>query len=408
MQNYDRLLTDCHAATMTAGGAPYGAIRDAAVAIHDGEIVWVGPEAERPKGKPGRIDRLDGRWITPGLIDCHTHLVFGGNRADEFEMRLKGATYEEIARAGGGIVSTVRQTRAASEDDLFASAMSRLEGLKRDGVTTVEIKSGYGLELDSELKMLRTARKLGRHGGVRVRTSYLGLHATPPEFKADHAAYVDLAVDQVLPAAHAKGLVDTVDAYCEPIAFSPAEVGRLFDKAKSLGLPVKLHADQLSDGGGAALAARYNALSADHIEHSSEAGIAAMAQAGVVAVLLPGAFLMLRETTPPPIEALRRHGVAMAVASDCNPGTSPMPSLLAAIALASIQFRLTPEEALAGATRHAAKALGLDAEIGTLEPGKAADIAVWDMASPAELAYWLGKPMLDRVYIDGEVRQKTA
>lgn len=405
IEHYDRLLTHCHAATMTAGGEPYGAIRDAAVMIHDGEIVWVGPEAERPRGKPGRIDRLDGRWITPGLIDCHTHLVFGGDRADEFEMRLKGATYEEIARAGGGIVSSVKRTREASEDELFAGARSRLEGLKRDGVTTVEIKSGYGLDLESELKMLRVARKLGRHGGVRVRTSYLGLHATPPEFKADKGSYVELAVDEILPAAHAKGLVDMVDAYCEPIAFSREEVGRLFDKAGALGLPVKLHADQLSDGGGAALAARYGALSADHIEHSSAAGIAAMAEAGVVAVLLPGAYLMLRETTPPPIAELRRHGVAMAVASDCNPGTSPMPSMLAAIALASIQFRLTPEEALAGATRHAAKALGMDSEIGTLEAGKAADIAVWNVESPAELAYWLGKPILERVYVDGEVRQ---
>jgi imidazolonepropionase len=408
MQTYDRLLTGCHAATMTAGGEPYGAIRDAAVMIHEGEIVWIGPEADRPKGKPARIDRLDGRWITPGLIDCHTHLVFGGVRADEFEMRLKGATYEEIARAGGGIVSSVRKTREASEDQLFASAMSRLEGLKRDGVTTVEIKSGYGLDLDTELKMLRTARKLGRHGGVRVRTSYLGLHAVPPEFKADKPAYVDLAIDEILPAAHAKGLVDMVDAYCEPIAFSAEEVSRLFDKAKALGLPVKLHADQLSDGGGAELAARYDALSADHIEHSSEAGIAAMAEAGVVAVLLPGAFLMLREKTLPPIEALRAHGVDMAVASDCNPGTSPMPSMLAAIALASIQFRLTPEEALAGATRNAAKALGLGEEIGTLGVGKAADIAVWDVETPAELAYWLGKPMLHRIYVDGEVRQVAA
>jgi imidazolonepropionase len=404
IQNYDRLLTNCHAATMTAGGEPYGAIRDAAVMIHEGEIIWIGPEAERPRGKPARTDRLDGRWITPGLIDCHTHLVFGGVRADEFEMRLKGASYEDIARAGGGIVSTVRHTRAASEDELMASARSRLDGLKRDGVTTVEIKSGYGLDLDTELKMLRTARKLGRHCGVRVRTSYLGLHATPPEFRDNRAAYVDLAIDEILPAAHAKGLVDMVDAYCEPIAFSVAEVERLFDKARALGLPVKLHADQLSDGGGAELAARAGALSADHIEHTGEVGVRAMAEAGVVAVLLPGAFLMLREKTLPPIEALRRHGVEMAVASDCNPGTSPMPSMLAAIALASIQFRLTPEEALAGATRHAAKALGMQAEIGTLEVGKAADIAVWDVETPAELAYWLGKPLLHRTYVDGEQR----
>jgi imidazolonepropionase len=402
MQSFDRLIVGCHAAAMTAGGEPYGAIRDAAVMIHEGEIVWIGPEAERPRGRPAHIDRLEGRWITPGLIDCHTHLVFGGDRADEFEKRLEGATYEQIARAGGGIVSTVRRTRQASEDELLAQARSRLEGLKRDGVTTVEIKSGYGLDLESELKMLRAARALGRRGNVRVRTSYLGLHALPPEFREDRAAYVDLAVDEILPAAHAKGLVDMVDAYCEPIAFTAAEVSRLFDKARGLGLPVKLHADQLSDGGGAELAARYGALSADHIEHAGEAGVKAMAEAGVVAVLLPGAFLMLRETTAPPVELLRRHGVEMAVASDCNPGTSPMPSLLAAIALSCIQFRLTPEEALAGATRNAAKALGLSHEIGTLEPGKAADIAVWNIGTPAELAYWLGKPLLHRTYVDGE------
>ncbi|MGZ9202334.1 MAG: imidazolonepropionase, partial [Caulobacteraceae bacterium] len=326
---YDRLLLDCRAATMAAGGVAYGAIEDAAVAITDGRIAWVGPRGELPTGADARVtERLDGRWVTPGLIDCHTHLVFGGNRADEFAMRLEGATYEEIARAGGGIVSTVAKTRAASEDDLLASALARLEGLTRDGVTTVEIKSGYGLDLETELKMLRVARRLGQAGGVRVVTSYLGLHAVPPEHKADRAAYVDLAIDQILPSAHAEGLVDMVDAYCEPIAFSPQEVSRLFDKARALGLPVKLHADQLSDGGGAALAAKYGALSADHVEHASEAGIAAMGQAGVVAVLLPGAYLMLRETTPPPIEARRQHGVAMAVATDCNPGTSPVASML--------------------------------------------------------------------------------
>jgi imidazolonepropionase len=292
-------------------------------------------------------------------------------------------------------------TRAASEDQLYASALTRLEGLKATGVTTVEIKSGYGLDRDSELKMLRVARRIGREAGVRVRTSYLGLHAVPPEHRAERGDYVDLAVDDILPAAHAEGLVDAVDAYCEPIAFSEAEVARLFERAQALGLPVKLHADQLSDGGGAALAARYGALSADHVEHSGEAGARAMAEAGVVAVLLPGAFLMLRETTPPPIELFRRHGVAMAVATDCNPGTSPVASMTAAISLACVQFRLTPEEALAGATRHAAKALGLADQIGTLEAGKAADLAVWDVERPAELAYWLGKPLLARRYVGG-------
>ncbi|WP_404821553.1 imidazolonepropionase [Brevundimonas guildfordensis] len=397
----DRLITDCHVATMTEGAAPYGAIEDAAILIKDGGIVWVGPRADLPVHKAVEIDSLGGRWVTPGLIDCHTHLVFGGDRSGEFERRLEGATYEEIARAGGGIVSSVRATREESEDQLYASALARLAGLKATGVTTVEIKSGYGLDHDSELKMLRVARRIGREAGVRVRTSYLGLHAVPPEHKADRAVYVDKAVDEILPAAHAEGLVDAVDAYCEPIAFSVEEVSRLFEKAEELGLPVKLHADQLSDGGGAALAARYHALSADHIEHTTEAGVKAMAEAGVVAVLLPGAFLMLRETQAPPIALLRQHGVRMAVATDCNPGTSPVASMTAAINLACVQFRLTPEEALAGVTRHAARALGLHEEIGTVEAGKAADLSVWDISRPAELAYWLGKPVLHGRYVAG-------
>ena len=397
----DRLITDCHVATMVDGGVAYGAIEDGAILIRDRRIVWVGARANLPEHEAAQTDRLDGRWVTPGLIDCHTHLVFGGDRSGEFEQRLNGATYEEIARAGGGIVSSMTATRAASEDELCASALSRLAGLKATGVTTVEIKSGYGLDHDAELKMLRVARCIGREAGVRVRTSYLGLHAVPPEHRADRSAYVAIAIDDILPAAHAEGLVDAVDAYCEPIAFSDAEVSRLFEKAKALGLPVKLHADQLSDGGGAALAARYGALSADHIEHSSEAGVRAMAEAGVIAVLLPGAYLMLRETTPPPIALLRQHGVAMAVATDCNPGTSPVASMTAAMTLACVQFRLTPEEALAGATRHAAKALGLAAEIGTLEVGKAADLAVWDITRPAELCYWLGKPILNARYVAG-------
>jgi len=397
----DLLLTDCRLATMVAGGQPYGAVDDAALLIAAGRILWAGPRADLPPHQAAATHRLDGRWVTPGLIDCHTHLVFGGDRSGEFEQRLGGATYEEIARAGGGIVSSVAATRAASEDALYASALTRLAGLKATGVTTVEIKSGYGLDHDGELKMLRVARRLGREAGVRVRTSYLGLHAVPPEHRSDRAAYVDKAVDEILPAAHAEGLVDAVDAYCEPIAFSTEEVARLFDRARALGLPVKLHADQLSDGGGAALAARYNALSADHIEHTTEAGIEAMAATGVVAVLLPGAFLMLRETTPPPVDLLRRHGVAMAVATDCNPGTSPVASMTAALNLACVQFRLTPEEALAGATRHAARALGLQDEVGTVEPGKAADLAVWDIERPAELCYWLGKPLLHARYLAG-------
>ncbi|WP_284877611.1 imidazolonepropionase [Brevundimonas sp. MEB006b] len=390
----DRLLIDCHVATMVEGAVPYGAIQDAAVVVADGRIAWVGPRADLPPVEAAETERLEGRWITPGLIDCHTHLVFGGDRSAEFEQRLGGATYEEIARAGGGIVSSVKATRAASEDDLFASAMTRLAGLMATGVTTVEIKSGYGLDLETELKMLRVARRIGREGGVRVCTSYLGLHAVPPEYRDDRAAYVGLAIDHILPAAHAEGLVDAVDAYCEPIAFSTEEVSRLFDKARALGLPVKLHADQLSNGGGAALAARYQALSADHIEHATEEGVAAMAAAGVVAVLLPGAYLMLRETQAPPIDRLRRHGVPMAVATDCNPGTSPIASMTAALNLACVQFRLTPEEALAGATREAARALGLLGEIGTVEVGKAADLVIWDILRPAELSYWLGRPLL--------------
>jgi len=399
----DRLITDCHVATMIEGGAPYGAIEDAAILIKDGRIAWVGPRGDLPVHKAVETDSLGGRWVTPGLIDCHTHLVFGGDRSGEFERRLEGATYEEIARAGGGIVSSVKATREASGDELYASACKRLEGLKATGVSTVEIKSGYGLDHDSELKMLRVARRIGKDAGVRVRTSYLGLHAVPPEHKADRAAYVDKAVDEILPAAHAEGLVDAVDAYCEPIAFTTEEVSRLFDKAEQLGLPVKLHADQLSDGGGAALAARYQALSADHIEHTTEEGVKAMAEAGVVAVLLPGAFLMLRETKLPPVALLRQHGVCMAVATDCNPGTSPVASMTAALNLACVQFRLTPEEAIAGATRHAARALGLQDEAGTIEAGKAADLAVWDISRPAELCYWLGAPLLHRRYLGGAI-----
>ncbi len=387
---------------MVEGQGPYGAIDDGAILIQDGDIVFAGLRSKLPDHEAVRIDRLDGRWVTPGLIDCHTHLVFGGDRAGEFEQRLGGATYEQIAQAGGGIVSTVAATRAATEDDLYASALRRLAGLKASGVTTVEIKSGYGLDRETELRMLRVARRIGREAGVRVRTSYLGLHAVPPEHRADRAAYVDLAVDDILPAAHAQGLVDAVDAYCEPIAFSTAEVARLFDRADALGLPVKLHADQLSDGGGAGLAGRYRALSADHVEHTTEAGVRAMAEGGVVAVLLPGAFLMLRETTAPPVDLFRWHGVRMAVATDCNPGTSPVASMTAAMNLACVQFRLTPEEALAGATRNAAQALGLADRIGSIEVGKRADLAVWDIQRPAELAYWLGAPLLHARYLGGD------
>ena len=400
---FDRLLTDCRAAAMTPDGAPYGVIEDAAVLIRDGRIAWIGPRADLPASAEAKVvEPLDGRWITPGLIDCHTHLVFGGDRSGEFERRLQGETYEQIARSGGGILSTVTATRAASEAELLTSALARLAGLKRDGVTTVEIKSGYGLDKETELKQLRTARAVGREGGVRVCATYLALHALPQAFRDRRGEFIDLVVNEILPTAVSQGLVDAVDAYCEPIAFTVEEVARLFGAARARGLPVKLHADQLSNSDGAGLAARFGALSADHLEHTDAAGAAALATAGTVAVLLPGAYLTLRETKAPPIEALRQAKVPMAVASDCNPGTSPMPSLLAAIHLACAQFRLTPEEALAGATRHAARALGLEREIGTLEAGKAADIAVWDVERPAELAYWLGKPMLHKVYFGGE------
>ena len=399
----DLLITDCHVATMTDGGVPYGAIEDAAILIRDGAVVWIGPRADLPEHEAAETHALDGRWVTPGLIDCHTHLVFGGDRSGEFEQRLEGATYEEIARAGGGIVSSVKATREASEDQLYASALSRLEGLKATGVTTVEIKSGYGLDRDSELKMLRVARRIGSEAGVRVRTSYLGLHAVPPEFRgsdASRAAYVDLAIDDILPAAQAEGLVDAVDAYCEPIAFSAEEVSRLFDRAKALGLPVKLHADQLSDLDGAALAASFGALSADHIEYTTTQGVRAMAAAGTVAVLLPGAFHVLRETKLPPITQLREHRVPIAIATDLNPGTSPLVSMRLAMNFACTLFRLTPEESLRGATVNGARALGLD-DRGRLAPGLRADLAVWDIAHPAELSYWLGGPPARAVYAGG-------
>lgn len=398
----DLLIVDCRLATMVEGQTPFGALDDGAVLVREGQIAWVGPRSDLPACEAAQTHRLEGRWVTPGLVDCHTHLVFGGDRSGEFEKRLSGVSYEDIARQGGGIVSTVASTRAATEAELYETALTRLAGLRASGVTTVEIKSGYGLDGPSEMKMLRVARRIGREAGVRVRTSYLGLHAVPPEHGRDRAAYVDQAVDQILPAAHREGLVDAVDAYCEPIAFTTQEVGRLFERAHGLGLPVKLHADQLSDGGGALLAARYRALSADHVEHTQEPGARAMADAGVVAVLLPGAFLMLRETKLPPVDLFRRYGVGMAVATDCNPGTSPVASMTAALNLACVQFRLTPEEALAGATRVAARALGLASRVGTIEPGKSADLAVWDISRPAELCYWLGKPLLHSRYLRGE------
>jgi imidazolonepropionase len=400
MPMWDMLLTDVHLATMTEGRGPYGAISDGALAVKDGRIAWLGAAADLPQREAGTV--IDGRggWLTPGLIDCHTHLVFAGDRAGEFEQRLMGASYEEIARAGGGIASTVAATRKASAKELEASARQRLDALRADGVTTIEIKSGYGLDRDTEIRMLEVARTLGREPGIEVRTSYLGAHALPREYADDRAGYLDLVCERVLPEVRAAGLADAVDAFCEGIAFTPDEVARVFAAARHQGLPVKLHADQLSDLGGAALAARFDALSADHLEYTSEAGAAAMAAAGTVAVLLPGAFYTLRETRLPPIEAFRRHGVPIALASDCNPGSSPLTSLLAVLNLACTLFRLTPEEALAGVTRNAARALGL-ADRGTLEVGKRADLALWRIGRPAELSYWLGHSPLQVVLQDG-------
>lgn len=401
--DWDSLWFNGHAATM----GPAGVVRDAALAVRAGRIVWIGPHAELPPGRAAAEHDLGGRWVTPGLIDCHTHLVFGGNRAREFEMRLEGATYEEIAKAGGGIVSTVAATRAAGEEALAAGAAVRLERLLAEGVTVVEIKSGYGLDLPTERAMLRAARALGQRYPVTVRTTCLAAHALPPEHAGRPDDYIRLVCEDILPALADEGLVDAVDAFCERIAFTPEQTARVFDTARRLGLPVKLHADQLSDGGviggGAALAARYGALSADHVEHTGEEAVRAMAEAGTVAVLLPGAFFTLRETRLPPIDLFRRHGVPMAVSTDCNPGTSPAVSLLLMLNMACTLFRLTPQEALAGVTRNAAAALGMAETHGTLEPGKAADLAVWDIGDPAELCYWLGANPCAAVVKDGRL-----
>ena len=382
------LLTECRAATMAGGGL--GIVEDAAIAISSGRIDWVGPRTEAPGDHRGEVLSLGGRWVTPGLIDCHTHLVFGGDRSNEFEMRLKGATYEEIARSGGGIVSTVAATRAASLDDLVGSASRRARNFMIEGVTAIEIKSGYGLDVENEAKQLRAARRLGQELPLTVRTTCLAAHALPPEFKGRSDAYIDLVCETILPHVAGEGLADAIDAFCEKIAFSPEQTARVFDKAKSLGLPVKLHADQLSDLGGAALAARYKALSADHLEYTSESGALAMAESGTVAVLLPGAFYALRETRVPPMEAFRKLGVAIAIASDANPGSSPALSLLLMLNMACTLFRMTPEEVLRGITVNAARALGLGASHGIIEQGRVADLAVWDIARPAELAYWIG------------------
>jgi len=381
----DLLLSNVHLATMDNG---YGLLHDAALAIKDGRIAWVGARHEAPPA--AREHDCGGAWLTPGLIDCHTHIVHGGNRSDEWEARLNGATYEDIARQGGGIMATVRATRALDVDALVAASLPRVKALLAEGVTTLEIKSGYGLAPDTEERMLRAARRIGELLPVRVVTTFLGAHALPPEFAGRPDDYITDVCDVMLPALAAQGLVDAVDAFCERIGFTNAQTARVFEKAGALGLPVKLHAEQLSDQGGAALVARHGGLSADHLEHLSEEGVAAMARAGTVAVLLPGAYYYLRETTMPPIAALRAADVPMAVATDCNPGTSPLTSLLLALNMACTLWRLTPQEALLGVTAHAARALGLQDEIGTLTVGKRADLALWNIARPADLAYAMG------------------
>ena len=393
---------------MVGGEEPYGAIRDAVLVIREGRIAWLGDAAGAPSelvGNPEQTLDAEGGWATPGLIDCHTHLVFGGDRAREFEMRLRGASYEEIARAGGGILSTVKATRGASDDELVASASRRLATLLEHGVTTVEVKSGYGLDVPSELRMLRVARRLADEHPVTVSTTLLAAHALPPEFEADRGAYLSLICDEMIPAAVAEGLADAVDAFCEGIAFTREECARVFEAGARHGLSVRLHADQLSDLGGAALASEHMARSADHLEYASEAGVEAMAEAGVTAVVLPGAFYFLGGGHLPPIDAFRRRAVPIAVATDLNPGSSPVGSPLLAMNMACVLFGLTPEEALAGMTRNAAPVLGVAGESGTLEVGSRADIAVWSVDRPAELSYWVGSNPCSAVVQNGVLRR---
>ena len=399
MANWDLLLTDASIATLSADTPKYGEIANGAIAVSDGSIAWIGPQSELPSTTATTVRSLSGRWLTPALIDCHTHLVFAGSRADEFEQRLEGVSYEQIAKSGGGILSTVRATRAATADALFDAAMPRIQALLAEGVATVEIKSGYGLDIESELKMLEVARRLGESTDMTIRSTLLAAHTVPPEYSGNAEGYIDLICEELLPVVAERGLADAVDAYCESIAFSAPQIAKVFRKASELGLPVKLHADQLSDGGGAELAAYFDALSADHLEYTSTSGVKALAKSGAVAVLLPGAYLSLAETQPPPIGALRDSAVPIAVASDCNPGTSPICSLRTAMLLGSRLFRLTPLECLAGTTREAARALGLSSDRGTLEVGKRADIAIWDIEHPRDLTYWSGTPQLSELLL---------
>jgi len=400
-ERLDRIWYDARLATVRDDLPGLGVIERGVIAARDGRIVFAGAQSDFPADADA-VDRIDcaGRWITPGLVDCHTHLVYGGNRAHEFELRLQGASYEEIARAGGGIVSTVAATRAASEAELVAGALPRLDTLIGEGVTTLEIKSGYGLDTDTEMRQLSAARVLERSRPVSIRTTFLGAHAMPPEAGGDRDGYIDLVCREMLPAVAQAGLADAVDAFMEGIAFSAEQTARVFQAAKALGLPVKLHADQLSNLGGAALASEFSALSADHLEHTDEAGAAAMARAGTVAVLLPGAFYFIRETAKPPVELFRSHGVTMALATDCNPGSSPLTSLLLAMNMGATLFRMTVAECLAGVTREGARALGILNETGTLEAGKSCDLAIWDIDRPAELVYRMGfNPLHSRVWM---------
>ena len=399
-ERFDRIWHNARLVTMREDLPDLGVIERGLIAARDGRIVFAGARSDVPSDAEA-AERIDcaGRWVTPGLVDCHTHLVFGGNRAHEFELRLKGASYEEIARAGGGIVSTVAATRGASEAELVADALPRLDALIGEGTTTVEIKSGYGLNTETEMRQLSAARSLGRSRTVAIQTSFLGAHALPPEAGGDKDRYIDLVCREMLPAMARAGLADAVDAFMEGIAFSRDQTVRVFQAAKAQGLPVKLHADQLSNLGGAALAAKFSALSADHLEHTDPAGVAAMAEAGTVAVLLPGAFYFIRETQKPPIELFRAHGVNMALATDCNPGSSPLTSLLLAMNMGATLFRMTVAECLAGVTREGARALGILGETGTLEPGKWCDLAIWDIDRPAELVYRIGfNPLHSRVW----------
>ena len=396
-----RLWRNARLVTLAEGTGGLGVVTQGALAVRVGRLVYVGPEAELPAAMRTAADVIDceGRWITPGLVDCHTHLVYAGDRAREFELRLQGASYEAIARAGGGIASSVANLRAASEDELLRQTLPRLDALVAEGLTTIEVKSGYGLSLSHERKALRVARRLGEQRAVNVRTTFLGAHALPPEAGGDADAYIDTVVREMLPALAAEGLVDAVDGFCEGIGFSPAQIARVFEAARRLDLPVKLHADQLSNLHGAALAAGFGALSADHLEHTDEAGVASMAAAGTVAVILPGAYYFIRETKQPPIEWLRRHRVPMAVSTDNNPGTSPLTSLLLAMNMAATLFRMTVDECIAGVTREAARALGLQHEVGTLEVGKWADFCLWNIEQPAELVYRIGfNPLHQRIW----------